>query len=294
MTRLQATALAQPISEHLRVPGRVLGFGEVAAYIQHEQFVVAMTARGVPMMPNGITVDAARLPSIAPGHAVDDAGHILVIGDTTVELAEARSWSPAVSRNTGHPPEDVSRRGRAVLRECGVDSSTDPSRLAGSLVGAGLSVGSDSEGKDAVAAALAGVSTRNPAQLADAAAGLIGRGGGLTPEGDDFLGGIAAAHVALDAATELGFPPVAELRRRTTALSATLLDLAAAGLVVEPLLHVLDVDAPAAQWRPALRRLLAIGHTTGRAWAMGCGAAALLLGDDGGPAALPEAVGPQT
>jgi hypothetical protein len=294
MTRLQATALAQPISEHLRVPGRVLGSGEVAAYIQHEQFVVAMTARGVPMMPNGITVDAARLPSIAPGRAVDHAGHILVIGDTIVELAEARSWSPAVSRNTGHPPEDVSRRGRAVLRECGVDSSTDPSRLAGSLVGAGLSVGSDSEGKDAVAAALAGVSTGNPAQLADAAAGLIGRGGGLTPEGDDFLGGIAAAHVALDAATEIGFPPVAELRRRTTALSATLLDLAAAGLVVEPLLHVLDVDAPAAQWRPALRRLLAIGHTTGRAWAMGCGAAALLLGDDGGPAALPEAVGPQT
>jgi uncharacterized protein DUF2877 len=293
MTRLQATALAQPVSEHLRVPGRVLGSGEVAAYVQHEQFVVAMTARGVPMMPNGITVDAVRLPSIAPGRAVDHAGHILVIGDTTVELAEARSWSPAVSRNTGHPPEDVSRRGRAVLRECGVASSTDPSRLAGSLVGAGMSVGSDSDGKDAVAAALAGVSTRNPAQLVDAATGLIGRGGGLTPEGDDFLGGIAAAHVAFDAVTELRFPPVAELRRRTTALSATLLELAAAGLVVEPLLHVLELDAPAARWRPALRRLLAIGHTTGRAWAMGCGAAALLLGDDGGPAALPEAAGPQ-
>ena len=292
MTRLQTTALARPVSEHLHVPGRVLGCGEAAAYIEHGQFVVAITALGVPMMPNGITVDAARLPSMAPGRAVDHAGHVLVVGDTIVELAEARSWSPAVSRNTGHSPEDVSRRGRAVLRDCGVASSTDPSRLAGSLVGAGLSVGSDSDGKDAVTAVLAGVSTRNPAELVGAAAGLIGRGGGLTPEGDDFLGGIAAAHVALDAATELRFPPVAELRRRTTALSATLLELAAAGLVVEPLLHVLDVDAPAAQWRPSLRKLLAIGHTTGRAWAMGCGAAALLLGDDGGPAALPEAAGP--
>jgi hypothetical protein len=293
MTLLHATALAQPVSEHLREPGRVLGCGRDAAYIEHGQFVVAITARSVPMMPNGITVNAGQLPSIPPGRAVDCAGHKLVIGDTTVELARARDWTPAVIQNANHPPEDVSGRGRAVLRDCGVASSTDPSRLADSLVGAGLSVGSERDGKDAVTAALTGISKRNPAELVHAAARLIGGGGGLTPEGDDFLGGIAAAHVAFDAATELRFLPVAELRRRTTGLSATLLELAAAGFVVEPLLPVLDVDAPAAQWRPALRRLLAIGHTTGRAWAMGCGAAALLLSNARGPAALPEAAGPQ-
>lgn len=293
MTLLHATALAQPVGEHLRVPGRVLGCGGDAAYLEHGHFVVAITARGVPMMPNGIAVDAARLPSIAPGRAVDCAGHMLVIGEMTVELGRARGWTPAVIQNTNHPPEDVSGRGRAILRDCGVASSTDPSRLADSLVGAGLSVASERDGNDAVTAALTGVSKRDSAELVHAAAGLIGRGGGLTPEADDFLGGIAAAHVAFDATTELRFLPVAELRRRTTGLSATLLELAAAGLVVEPLLRVLDVDAPAAQWRPALRRLLAIGHTTGRAWAMGCGAAALLLGSTRGPAALPEAAGPQ-
>jgi hypothetical protein len=293
MTRLRATALAQPVSAHLRVPGRVLGCGRGAAYIEHGHFVVAITARGVPMMPNGISVDAAELPSIAPGRAVDCADHMLAIGDTTVELDRARAWTPAVTQNTSRRSEDVSRRGRAVLRDCGVASSTDPSRLADSLAGAGLSVGSDRNGRDAVKSALTAVSIRNPAGLVDATAGLIGRGGGLTPEGDDFLGGIAAAHVAFDAPSELRFLSATELRRRTTTLSATLLELAAAGLVVEPLLHVLDVDAPAARWRPALRRLLGIGHTTGRAWAIGCGAATLMLGDARRPAALPEAAGPQ-
>jgi hypothetical protein len=293
MTRLRAIAVSRPVAAHLGTPGKVLGGGGGAAYVEHGAFVVAITARGVPMMPNGISVDAVRLPSIAPGRTTYLDNHVLVIGDATVELDGARGWTPAVTRNTNRRPEDLSRRGRAVLLDCGVTSSTDPSMLGGSLIGAGLSVGSDRDGKDAVTAALTAVSKRNPAGFVDAAAGLIGRGGGLTPEGDDFLGGLAAAHVAADAATELPFLPATQLRRRTTALSATLLELAAAGLVVEPLMHVLNLDAPAARWRPALRRLLAIGHTTGRAWALGCGAATLMLGDVRGPAALPEAAGPQ-
>ena len=56
-----------------------------------------------------------------------------------------------------------------------------------------------------------------------------------------------------------------ELRRRTTALSATLLELAALGMGPEPLQALLDGD-PA-----ALARLEAIGHSTGRAIARGAG-----------------------
>jgi hypothetical protein len=95
---------------------------------------------------------------------------------------------------------------------------------------------------------------------------LIGRGPGLTPEGDDVVAGMAGVLAAAgrhdDVAALLG----ADLRRRTTALSATLLELAARGLGPEPLQAVLAGDAS------ALPRLLSLGHTSGRAYARGAAA----------------------
>jgi Protein of unknown function (DUF2877) len=110
------------------------------------------------------------------------------------------------------------------------------------------------------------VETRDPELAAAAGAGLIGRGPGLTPEGDDLIAG-AAAVVAIGSWPEkdewlealLG----GDLRRRTTALSATLLELAAQGMGPEPLQGWLAGDAG------ALDRLTAIGHSTGRAIAAG-------------------------
>jgi len=103
--------------------------------------------------------------------------------------------------------------------------------------------------------------------LAAIGAELIGRGPGLTPEGDDVVAGMAGVLAAAgrhdDVAAVLG----ADLRRRTTALSATLLELAAQGMGPEPLQAVLA-------GRPgALDRLLAMGHTSGRAYARGAAAA---------------------
>ena len=99
-------------------------------------------------------------------------------------------------------------------------------------------------------------------------AAMIGRGPGLTPEGDDFVCGLAAV-VAVglwpEAVREawVGALIGDDLRRRTTALSATLLELAAGGLGPEPLQAVLAGRAS------ALPRLLAMGHTSGRAYARG-------------------------
>jgi hypothetical protein len=94
----------------------------------------------------------------------------------------------------------------------------------------------------------------------------IGRGPGLTPEGDDFVAGLAGVLAAAarhdDVAALLG----ADLRRRTSALSATLLELAARGMGPEPLQAVLAGDAD------ALPRLLGLGHTSGRAFARGAAA----------------------
>jgi Protein of unknown function (DUF2877) len=97
---------------------------------------------------------------------------------------------------------------------------------------------------------------------------LIGRGPGLTPEGDDVVAGLAAvvASGPWPAAAKTAWLRALigdDLRRRTTALSATLLELAARGLGPEPLQALLA-------GRPgALDRLQRLGHTSGRAYARG-------------------------
>jgi hypothetical protein len=99
----------------------------------------------------------------------------------------------------------------------------------------------------------------------DAGEPQIGRGPGLTPEDDDVVAGMAAVYAAAGRSTAalLG----ADLRRRTTALSATLLELAARGMGPEPLQALLAGRVS------ALDRLLRMGHTSGRAYARGAAAA---------------------
>ena len=116
------------------------------------------------------------------------------------------------------------------------------------------------------------VSSRDVGAARAVGARLIGRGPGLTPEGDDVIAGLAAVIAAGDWPAAVRQAWVAallggELRRRTTALSATLLELAAAGMGPEPLQAWLAGDDDAA------RRLIRIGHSTGRAIARGAATA---------------------
>jgi hypothetical protein len=128
--------------------------------------------------------------------------------------------------------------------------------------------------------------------LAGAAGSLLGRGPGLTPEGDDVLAGAAAGLRALapgagadparvEAAVAGLVPPGAAAR--TGALSATLLGLAAAGGAPEPAHRLLAGPTPGARER-ALADLARLGGSTGRAIAAGIGLAArsLAAGDLGG------------
>jgi Protein of unknown function (DUF2877) len=105
--------------------------------------------------------------------------------------------------------------------------------------------------------------TLDPAALG---ARLIGRGPGLTPEGDDVVAGLAAVVAVSSWASREAWVAALigdDLRRRTTALSATLLELAALGMGPEPLQSWLAGDAT------ALARLERIGHSTGPAIARG-------------------------
>jgi hypothetical protein len=112
------------------------------------------------------------------------------------------------------------------------------------------------------------VQSRDPSSAAAAGARWIGRGGGLTPEGDDLVAGVAAVVASSPWPASLkeawlGALVGRDLRARTTALSATLLELAVRGMGPEPLQALLAGDAG------ALSRLVALGHSTGRAIARG-------------------------
>lgn len=135
------------------------------------------------------------------------------------------------------------------------------------------------------------VVSRDPDRAAIVGRRLIGRGGGLTPEGDDLVAGVAAvvASSPWPAALReawLGALVGDDLRGRTTALSATLLELAVRGMGPEPLQTFVAGDAA------ALSRLVALGHSTGRAIARGA-AVGLLMGrmdpqTTPGPRAAPD------
>jgi hypothetical protein len=105
--------------------------------------------------------------------------------------------------------------------------------------------------------------------------GLLGRGPGLTPAGDDvlagYLVGAAAYGVPADDVRRL---VETQADRRTTTLSAALLRHAAAGETIPQVNGVLDALAGRRPLDRALADLHAVGHTSGAALASGVVAAA--------------------
>ena len=97
-----------------------------------------------------------------------------------------------------------------------------------------------------------------------AVAGLVGRGAGLTPSGDDALAGALLVAHALGAGQALADAVRARLHA-TTAVSAALLDAAADGYAARPVVTLVDaaVAADPDAVRRALPAVLAIGHSSG-------------------------------
>ena len=171
-------------------------------------------------------------------------------------------WDPVVAPVA--PGCALAARGAAILRALGVASTAD---VAGALSGGALA-----PPRAAVTALFAALQTGNAAAQERAARTLLGRGPGLTPEGDDLVAGAAVAAAA--AGERLALP--ADLRDLTTVLSATLLELAAAGAAAQPVHALLDLADEG--WRAPLGELAALGASSGRAIALGVGAAAAALG----------------
>jgi hypothetical protein len=151
-------------------------------------------------------------------------------------------WDPVLPTITPGPA--LAERGRAVLAALGA------------------------AGDSALRPAQAAIDALSHGDMDAAVAGLLGRGTGLTPEGDDLLAGA----FAVCAATGAPVAPPGDLRERTTALSATLLELAVAGGAPRALHALLDVRSE--EWRGALRELERLGSSSGCAIARGAAATA--------------------
>jgi hypothetical protein len=231
----------------IRVLGQVAGLarsapvlhaGEDAIYLDLEGSCTGVLAAGAVQVPCGVRTPLPNLPPVAPGTEATVGGgritlpglevHVTEIVDTTVPVL-----SPAAAA-----------RAR--------------SRLAG-LAPAATQAARDLLPGEAVSALCRG----------DAAAvrPLLGRGPGLTPLGDDVLGGwlataVATRHAGLD---EVRRAVALSAGERTTTLSATLLACAARGEVVpelRDLLAGLATDDVALD-EGSVDRLLAVGDTSG-------------------------------
>jgi Protein of unknown function (DUF2877) len=329
VTVLPAHLVATPVLERLPpsgVHGTVLGVSATAAWIDLGGFVVAVTAREVPLLPNGVALAAGggALGRVGPpGGAVRCVSGRVELGGLTVtwDPGAPPAWDPTVpvadptvpiALGEGRPAAPmataepaaaaaVERRGEAVLAALGVRAAREPANPVAGLARVGLATAVEPEGAAGIELLLRAVLERDPGAAGRAAGVLLGQGPGLTPEGDDLLAAVVATLVTLGPAAGVDGGVLARLlgallggaadegsgehgasRRgaagRTTALAATLLELAARGQVVEPAGRLLDIGPDGERdWPGALRRLERVGHGSGRAYAVGIGAAAWLL-----------------
>ncbi|MCY4551918.1 MAG: DUF2877 domain-containing protein [Defluviicoccus sp.] len=121
--------------------------------------------------------------------------------------------------------------------------------------------------RPAISALESWLATHTPPPL-EAVERLVGLGPGLTPSGDDFLGGTMIALAMsgrAEAAAALAAPVLAAARQATNRISAAHLGAAARGLGADALHRALDAMASGDDraLAAALRGLDAIGHSSG-------------------------------
>lgn len=256
----RSAGAAEPIASHgplyVRAAGEIVWLGGPGSVL-HPRAVVA--SGELPARPEPVLVDLtwARCwdpPLPAPG---DTARYVAVCADVISALALERS-----------------AQGFARLLS------------SGSAPGVGLDEALLTRALPAVEALAAACEADDAAAAIAPASQLLGLGPGLTPAGDDLVGGVLFARAVLgragaadaEAWTASGAAIVAAAGARTHPVSAALLADLASGRGHAPLL---DLVAALADGRRdaalhAARRLTTIGHTSG--WDILAGLAAGTLG----------------
>ena len=248
--------------------------------------LVWLAAKGVPMHRRGVGLTGPA-PRTAAGssYRVTDAGLQLGSG-AVIDLSQAAAWAP--ERGSG-PPVPIGRGPSAdpvsasrILH--GLPAPTGFGAFLPALIAYGRS-GASPGGTPRATPALAHASphvfglaracrARDGAALLEQAANLVGLGEGLTPSGDDFVGGVLFglallrdAGVRLPGCTTRAVASLLESsRQRTNRVSFALLADHAAGHSCEPahrvargLLGQVTLD----DTRRAAADLVRVGHSTG-------------------------------
>ena len=275
---LLATTLGPEVALHPR--GTARGVGRVAAVFPSSFYVsltcglVCITRADVDLGPFSVVTTAPRNADFrdfrleADQIACVDDRRILIRGRLDVDLGSARRWTPEclrgrpdpmrVARGLAHlrrrlPPEMIGMGLGGVLKEEYCVDADDPVGLA-----AGAPV---LAARAFAAAALSG--RRSPGIWARR---LIGLGPGMTPSGDDFLGGFLIALHAVgcgNAARHLWSEIRDEAHASTNSISYALLSAAAKGNGSAGLHAVLARILCGAEPGSALTRLTRQGHSSG-------------------------------
>ncbi|GAA0556894.1 DUF2877 domain-containing protein [Actinomadura livida] len=273
-----ASLALRPLLDPPRRPARVIAVFPSALYLEMrggpEPRVLAVVTSDAHRLPNAVVLVATRREH--PFRAVREGGDALV-GDGRVEadglrVRVRRWWDPSPALGTLQP---------AALA-AGVRSLE--AALEAALDGAGMAGGGLAGHPDPVDLAAA-CAAGDLAGAVEAAERIVGLGPGLTPSGDDILCGLLVSlrlvggavrhgrpvplHDAVRLADWLGAAVTADAGTRTTALAATLLHCATAGGAGAEVAAVLRCVAGHEPPDTAVRRLLAVGHTSGTDLAQG-------------------------
>ena len=233
---LIASVLVHPVVAGPVRRATVVAAGPAATYLAVDDELVALVAAGGVRLPCAAVLAGGGRPPAGDGLAVGEGS----VWDGDRPVATVRRWFDPRVRLRSVDPEAVARLADEVAAKVEVRPAPDP----------------------AVPAAAVAALADDPVAVVD---DLVGRGGGLTPAGDDLLAGCLAALRARRApvADALGRAVRHRAQGRTSRLSAALLAAADQAAVVPEAAAVL-------QGRPgAADRLLALGHTSG--WYLAAG-----------------------
>jgi hypothetical protein len=231
---LIASVLVHPVLAGPVRRATVVAAGPAATYLAVDGELVALVAAGGVRLPCAAVLAGCDRPPAGDDLAVGEGR----VWDGDRLVATVRRWFDPRVRLSAVDHEAVAR----LSAEVNVRPAPDP----------------------AVPPAAVAALADDPVAAVD---DLVGRGGGLTPAGDDLLAGCLAALRArrARAADGLGRAVRRRARGRTSRLSAALLAAADQGAVVPEAAAVL-------RGRPgAAGRLLALGHTSG--WYLAAGLA---------------------
>lgn len=212
-------------------------FADVCNLVNESGEVMSLVSSQIGAGPFAAVLDGRFPPGLEVCLPVDidGSGRLLHIGSCTIQMDGAAMWQP--------------RPNWSRLYDLSLANLPEPAVLPAAIAAH-------------LQRLLYGIASQNTALCRAGAAGLAGRGIGLTPTGDDVLVGVLYGMWVWYPQREWMKLIVETAVPRTTTLSAAFLHAAAAGEAVAPWHGLVNGRVS------AVSRILAMGHTSGAdAWA---------------------------